>query len=344
MEADTKQLSQQLTQFGFQPPQIRDALEFLSNPSPLSTSLSQNSSQLEACIEFLVLNVPECDLPKRFMPSNNTSRSAISSMHSGTEDIRFRWIVDRMHAAGWPVHSVKEVTSVIPETLQSIPMLVATLDKLLIGEDWKAVKDVVDVPGYNLDTDEMEAMGTRHDEEEPDHIIMPLFSAPVELHILASSEGETKHVHPQRPSLYLLSKEIPAYVRLHMLSRLLLALSDPSTFIEPGEGFCIAAMRNLEATWAEIEDKGRPDVLTVMQHLTPTRTAPQMPAAQSLQGDAGPDQHRKRQPRRPQKDDRSDAQVKLDFDAMRRDNKVRVCPVQDGIGCALSIDYSSKSC
>ena len=75
--------------------QARDAVAFMSIPSPLASNLLRVSSPREACIEYLVLHIPEVDLPPRFLPEMNSSNPFITSMHSGQEDIKKRWIEER---------------------------------------------------------------------------------------------------------------------------------------------------------------------------------------------------------------------------------------------------------
>lgn len=56
-EADVPQILQQLVQIGFKPPQAKSAIEFLSQPSPLTQNLLRTSAPLEACIEYCKLRV-----------------------------------------------------------------------------------------------------------------------------------------------------------------------------------------------------------------------------------------------------------------------------------------------
>ena len=65
---DIDQVQKQLTQIGFTPIQARNATAALSEASNLTSSLLSNQTPLQACIEYLVLHFPECDLPKRFLP------------------------------------------------------------------------------------------------------------------------------------------------------------------------------------------------------------------------------------------------------------------------------------
>ncbi|KAH9965151.1 hypothetical protein BGW80DRAFT_1462675 [Lactifluus volemus] len=61
---------------------------------------TQAPSPLEACIEYLVLHVPEVDLPPAFPPENNSSNPLVTGIHGGQEDIKKRWVKDRAIKAG----------------------------------------------------------------------------------------------------------------------------------------------------------------------------------------------------------------------------------------------------
>ena len=104
-------VTQQLGHLGFSNAQARDAISFLTQSSALASNLLGSLPSLEAAIEYLVLNVPECDLPQRFLPSTNSSNPFITSAHSGSDDLKRRWIEDRaVKEAGWPAHVVKDST------------------------------------------------------------------------------------------------------------------------------------------------------------------------------------------------------------------------------------------
>jgi ATP-dependent RNA helicase DHX57 len=51
-ELEIPSLLQQLAQIGFKVPQARNAIEFLSKPSPFAQGLVQSLAPLEACIEY----------------------------------------------------------------------------------------------------------------------------------------------------------------------------------------------------------------------------------------------------------------------------------------------------
>ncbi|KIM88927.1 hypothetical protein PILCRDRAFT_813926 [Piloderma croceum F 1598] len=271
-QEDVPKLLEQLGHLGFKQAQSRSAIKFLSEPSALTSNLLGSLSSLEASIEYLVLNVPECDLPERFLPNNNSSNPFITSTHSGTDDLKKRWIEDKaIKEAGWPAHVVKRCTS-DRRLLESWDLLIAALGRTLIGEDVHSLFNFGISTKIDIDAEEVEALGAQY--IGPLQLAMPLFSAPVKLHILVSPDG--LYPHTGYPPMYITSPSIPAYIRLHLLSQLLRAVQ-ADTFVEPGESFCMAAMRFLEDQWASIEDNGPPDMSEVLRHLIlcpPVSTSP----------------------------------------------------------------------
>ncbi|KAG6849981.1 hypothetical protein H0H93_002983 [Arthromyces matolae] len=262
-DAEANKVSEQLAHLGFKPVQTRKALRFFTQPSQFASVLLNAASPLEACIEYLVLSLPECDLPQRFLPSINSSAAFITSAHSGADDLKKRWVEDKaIKEAGWPAHAVKAYTNAMQPPLSWDVMLVA-LGKKLIGDDWLQTLEHDMVP-FDIDSDEVEALGASTSQEG--EIVMPLFSAPIQVHILMSSEKS--YPRPNFSPIYITSNSAPAYIRLHLLSCLLMALQS-QTFLEPGEGFCMAIMRILEAEWANIEDHGPPEMSSVFAKLLP---------------------------------------------------------------------------
>jgi hypothetical protein len=285
----------------------------LTEPSTLASNLLGSLSPLEAGIEYLVLNVPECDLPERFLPSNNSSNPFITSAHSGTDDLKKRWIEDKaIKEAGWPAHVVKQCTS-DQRLLESWELLIAALGRILIGEDPHAHSTPGHSTNFNIDNEEVEALGAQY--IDPSQLVMPLFSAPIKLHILISPNES--YPHTGYPPMYITSTSVPAYIRLHLLSQLLLAIQ-AGGFVEPGEGFCMAAMQLLEERWANIEDSGPPDMSEVLRHLalrppilTSSDVETSVPVPEVSKG--GKARRRREELRR---DDRNDKQIKDDFETL----------------------------
>jgi len=311
-------LGQQLTHLGFKKPQIRDATKFLSEESVLTFNLLNTLSPLEAAIEYLILHLPECDLPQRFLPSSNSSNPFITAAHSGNTDLKRRWIEEKaVKEAGWPPNAVKECTSEV-QFIEKWDLLMVALGQKLIGNSIDAISTTPsDLESYPIEQDEYEALGAEL--VEPGHVVFPLFSVPISVHILFSAEEQ--YPRPGYIPIYLTSTTVPAYVRLHLLSRFLIADSKPD--LDAGEGFCMAVMRIIEGEWAIIEDNGSPDMSMVLQHIIPR---PERFLAEA-EGDG--DQvvnnptFQAKQRRGGPKDRRTDAEIKRDFESIQQSSKVR---------------------
>ncbi|KAJ6504362.1 P-loop containing nucleoside triphosphate hydrolase protein [Mycena vulgaris] len=318
-DEDAPKVNQQLGLLGFTVVQARNAVNFLSRPSPVTANLMNSLPPLEAAIEYLILHVPECDLPQRFLPTANSSNSFIMSTHSGADDLKRRWIEDKAaKEAGWPIHVVQACIEADPSLVEHWDLLLSTLGKKIIG-----IEDAVIPAGaepYQIDPDEIEAMGGSL--VDPTQLVMPLFSAPVKLHVIISAEEA--YPRPGHAPMFITSTTVPVYIRLHLISQLLLEM-EGEEFIQPGEGFCMAAMRVLEAVWALIEDDGPPDMSVVLRHIVPR-----------LEGDgidyddthltapkSGNPRNRRKGGGNHRRDDRSDAQIKQDFEAVCRESKYK---------------------
>ncbi|KAJ7897125.1 P-loop containing nucleoside triphosphate hydrolase protein [Mycena olivaceomarginata] len=316
-DEDAPNVNQQLGTLGFTPVQARNAINFLSRPSPVTANLMNSLSPLEAAIEYLILHVPECDLPQRFMPTANSSNSFVVSTHSGADDLKRRWIEDKAaKEAGWPIHVVKACVEADPSLFENWDLLLVTLGRKLIGIEESATS--AGAEPYQIDPDEIEAMGASL--EDPTQLVMPLFSAPVKLHILISAENG--YPRPGHVPMFLASTAVPAYVRLHLISQLLLEMEGES-FIEPGEGICMAAMRVLEAVWAVVEDEGPPDMSVVLRHIVPRLEAEGVDYDDTHLKVAGKPRARNKGPGNHRRDDRTSAQIKQDFENLCRDSKYK---------------------
>jgi ATP-dependent RNA helicase DHX57 len=316
---DFGKVIQQLDQLGFKPIQSQKAVEYLSKPSPLTSNLLGTLTPLEASIEYLVLNIPECDLPSRFLPAANSSNPFITSTHSGTDDLKKRWIEDKaIKEAGWPAHVVKHCTS-DSRLLESWELLILTLDKRLIGDDEEQLF-LTESPethqSYILNHEEIDALGATY--SDPTTLVMPLFTAPIKLHILLSQNGG--HRSAEYPPMFLTSASVSAYVRLHLLSQLLRAMK-ATDFAEPEEGLLMAAMRLLEGEWAIIEAHGPPDISIVLQHLVPHASEVRGPTDVPPDRDALASQRTRNNSGYHRRDTRSDRDIKNEFEVMRRSNK-----------------------
>jgi hypothetical protein len=316
-EGDVQQVVQKLGHLGFTGAQSRDAVTFVSQSSPLATSLLATLSPLEAAIEYLVLNVPECDLPERFLPSINSSNPFITSAHSGTNDLKKRWTEDKaVKEAGWPAHVVRDC--IVNSNLLAWDRLLVALGKKLIGEDFLEDTEVANTDPYNIDKDEVEALGASFSDSK--QLVIPLFSAPIQIHILVSSIE--KYPRPGYAPMYITATTAPPYIRLHLLSRILHAMKSDS-FVEPDEGFCMAVMRCLEGEWAKIEDHGPPALSMVLKHFVPSLQAspkknPGDNSDLALSNGRTTGRHRGHS----SSDDRNSNQIRREFEAVCRSDKV----------------------
>ncbi|KIY51989.1 P-loop containing nucleoside triphosphate hydrolase protein [Fistulina hepatica ATCC 64428] len=308
---DTPALQQQLVTLGFKPPQAQDAINLLSGPSAVAVNLLSTLSPLDACIEYLVLHVPECDLPPRFLPSAS-SNMFISSIHTGDHDLKRRWVEDKaVKEAGWPAHAVKASCASDPTLVDDWTRLITTLGMRLTGagDDWRP--DDEGEP-YEIDAEEVTAFGGQV--TDPGQVDLPLFSAPITLHIITSSAERVPRA--RYVPMYITSPSVSAYVRLHLVAQVLRTASD-GTLQEPGESFCMACLRVIQEEWAKIEDNGPPDMHEVLRHILPRAQLP----VQDIESDESPVPSRTSNKRKPRtqsqiSDDRSDEQVRREFEGI----------------------------
>jgi ATP-dependent RNA helicase DHX57 len=271
---------------------------------------------LEACIEYLILHIPECDLPQRFLPSNNSSNPFITSAHAGEHDLKRRWIEEKaIKEAGWPPQVVKECTA-HSKFINSWDLLMVALGKRLIGQQMDEMSSASSA-SYLIEEGEYTALGARL--EDPGHLILPLFSAPIDVHILFSVDE--CYPRPGYLPIYVTSLTVPAYIRLHLLARFLLTLESQSG-LPADEGFCMAVMRIFEGEWALVEDNGPLDISTVLEHLVsrPQRSATNASKFYSLNSHDSTDSVHIKKGRRPRV--KHDAQLKRELEAVQKTEKV----------------------
>jgi ATP-dependent RNA helicase DHX57 len=305
-----------LGHLGFNKAQIRNATEFISQNSALSSKLLSSLSPLEACIEYLILHIPECDLPQRFLPSNNSSNPFITSAHAGEHDLKRRWIEEKaIKEAGWPPQVVKECTA-DPRFINSWDLLMVALGKRLIGQQMDEISSASST-SYLIEEEEYTALGARL--EEAGHLILPLFSAPIDVHILFSIDE--CYPRPGYLPIFVTSSTVPAYIRLHLLARFLLTLELQSGVLAD-EGFCMTVMRIFEGEWALVEDNGPLDISTVLEHLVsrPQRSATNASKFYALKSHDNPDSDRKKEGKPPHV--KHDAQLKRELEAIQMSKKV----------------------
>ena len=189
------------------------------------------------------------------------------------------------------------------------------LGKRLIGQKMNEVSSASST-SYLIEEGEYTALGARL--EDPGHLILPLFSAPIDVHILFSADE--CYPRPGYLPIFLTSSTIPAYIRLHLLARFLLTLELQSSLL-PDEGFCMAVMRIFEEEWALVEDNGPLDISAVLEHLVsrPQRSATKASKFHSNSHDNPESDHKKKGKRSRVK---HDAQLKRELEAIQMSEKV----------------------
>ncbi|TFK86940.1 P-loop containing nucleoside triphosphate hydrolase protein [Polyporus arcularius HHB13444] len=311
---DHPRLTKDLERLGFSAAQARTAVTALSRPSSLTTSLLSRLPPLQACIESLILQVPECDLPQRFLPTNNSSNAFVTAAHAGTDDLKKRWVEEKaVKECGWPAHVVKECMSE-PELAEDWGKLLFALDCRLVGLDWKEASAFEASATEVIDEDEVEALeGKRGLHGE---LIIPLPVAPLSLHIVVSAGGTIPAAGAHSP-MYLTSPSVAAYVRLDIVSKLIVALRS-GTLCDPDESVIMAMIRLIEEEWVAIQDNGPPSISDVLQYLLPNTEASLTQGPNSARTSAAPSGSSKRRNRTPRRDDRTDAVVKDEFEELTR--------------------------
>lgn len=309
---DHARVSKELSLLGFTAIQARNAIAALSQPSALASSLLGRLPPLQACIEFLILQVPECDLPQRFLPSVSSSNPFVTATHAGTDDLKKRWVEEKaIKECGWPAHVVKDCIAE-PTLADDWGKLMFALDCRLIGVDWMVAETLqVQDLGEKIDDDEFEAFGGKRGVN--DELIVPLPVAPLSLHVIVHDDRvlPTAMTHPP---IYLTSSSVAAYLRLHILAKLIIAFRT-GTLQEAGETVLMAMMHIVEEEWAVIQDDGPPNISDVLQHLLPKTNGPPQSDAVGEDMSTSTTSGRKRA-RASRRDNRTDSQVKAEFEQL----------------------------
>ena len=294
-----------LQALGFKPDQSKKAAVFISGSSAFTKNFTGNLTPLEASIEYLLLHTPEVDLPKMFIPAINSSNPFITDTHSGTGNLKRRWFEESIaKEGGWPLYLVKEELATSPSSADHPEALVAKLGVRLLGKTESLQGE--DLTLGDVDPDEIDAYGGMI---SPGRMTIPLPISPFTLHIFTADNAFTLFCPP---AVHISSQTAPAYIRLHILSRILQAV-DEGRLIEAGETFLGACLRIVEEEWADIEDNGPPDIAQVLKHIIPHKhpDADQDKPYDELIVKPG-----RKKERSHKADDRTDAQVKADFEKL----------------------------
>lgn len=302
---DTNTLKTQLTTLGFRPAHIASALSALqaasarlhssssSTTDPLVLSLSM-LSPLEAGIEWLLLHLPEDDLPQRYRPSNSSADfvTGASVTNGGQTALVKGWLVDKLvKQAGFPRKAVERVLQ--NEARESVAL--DLLGRQLCGwddgeEGWGAKEyaawdgdEVSDEERQTTRTEEILAieavLGERYRRTSPTELEIEIDIIPkdlITLHIIfdQASPYPSPRYPTYPPSFYITSATLPAYMRLHLHASLLRQFRDPdrhdlTSVLESGTGGAVLAMvEYLESALPEVIDNP-PDIGLVTKYLVP---------------------------------------------------------------------------
>ncbi|EMD42249.1 hypothetical protein CERSUDRAFT_110776 [Gelatoporia subvermispora B] len=331
---ETAHIRGQLKLLGFTQAQIQNAINSLSQQSPLTTRLLRSLPALQACIEYLVLQVPECDLPERFLPSLNSSNPFVTAAHAGTDDLRKRWIQDKaVKECGWPIHVVRECMK-DRSIGDNWTLLLRHLNTRLLGlHATDVATESTSTERETIDHDELESFDARFG--DLGEVTVPLPVAPMQL-VVFTEEGQIA-VNGSPPALYIRSNSLAAYVKLHLVSKVLTAFRE-GTLVEAGESVIMASLRLIEEEWAQIEDEGPPDMSQVLQHLLPREDETPAEAVSMDTANIAPRRRRRGGASRRQ-DDRTDARIREEFEKMYRSEEyTRMFPSRNRLPAFSSKD------
>lgn len=354
---DRGTVERQLSTLGFTPHQIGKAITcltqpFSKSPSPYLSSLLA-LPPLEACLSYLLVHIPETDLPAQFLRQQRASEAFVrhTDRHSIQNlDISVRWLAERASKeGGWPEKTVADVMALSSVSLDW-GLLIERLNRRLVGipEDDLAGafnSEDVDQSGERdaKRKDEAEALAAVYpsvsvvapfSDTEPSNadigslrkantreILIPLESAPeVVLHIVLPPSHPYPSPGTRAPPIYITSPTQPPYIRLHLLAAILRHLtpnsgSDLWALLEAGEGIVFTILPIVEEAWLSISANGPPDVADVMAYLSPRHAT----SGESHSGTRTKIQNGLRTERKEasQGDDRDDGAVKREWDTIK---------------------------
>jgi ATP-dependent RNA helicase DHX57 len=309
-----------LSSLGFKTAHTRSALEALSTPNLLTTSLLGSLPPLEAAIEYLLLHVPEVDLPARFLPENNSSQGFVSSAHGGGEDILRRWAEERAtREAGYPRLAVNAASGKVDGRWD---LILELLSAQLTGFRPPNLSMDVDIEIRDMSRQgELEAVQAVYPDAtfngKTGVLSIPLPTAPAFLNIIYSPD----HSYPEGvrvPPLYVSSSTMAPYIRLYLIAELVKQVA-PQGIREAGEMICFTAVDILDRVWQQIEESGPPDMAEVIKNLMPPPKLPAAPTEEPLVSSKGP----RKSKRLRAMDTRSDEQILKEFNDVKEQPKYK---------------------
>jgi hypothetical protein len=306
---DLVPIQRQLETLGFRPAHIASCLSAVSaaharlyaagagaaGNDPLVLSLSM-LSPLEAAIEWLLLHLPEDDLPPRYRPSASAANmvTGASVAQGGKSALVRGWLADKLaRQAGFPRKPVEEVLATETNESRALEILGRRLCGWH-GEDggwgageltqWSASEDEAAERDMMREEELMAleaVLGDRFQREEREEGVqftVDLEAGTDNLVLNVLFDAQSAYPSPQYPTcppaFYLSSTSLPSYMRLHLHAVMLKAFRDPerhdlSGVLETGMGGAVLSMvEHLETELPGVLETP-PDIALVTQHLVP---------------------------------------------------------------------------
>ena len=295
---DLSSLTTQLTTLGFRPAHVNSALTALQSAmarlesssgattDPFVLSLTM-LSPLEATIEWLLLHLPEDDLPVRYRTTASSSDFVTGASKGGAVK---GWVVDKLvKQAGFPRKAVEGVMQGDLSESQALTVLSRRLCGRNSDDGWGEGDAIVPSEGDWTERDTareeekfaLEALlGERYAELSPTEYTVQIQCSTstdeIHLHIIIdeSSPYPSAQYPTHPPAMFISSPTIPSYMRLSLLGSLYEQFRDPArgdlrSILESGQGGAVFSMIEfLEQALPDIIDSP-PDVGEVTRHLVP---------------------------------------------------------------------------
>ncbi|EIW66325.1 hypothetical protein TREMEDRAFT_45797 [Tremella mesenterica DSM 1558] len=269
---DLPNIESQLTTLGFRPAHITSALTALSAANARLYSSSSSStdplvlslsilSPLEAAIEWLLLHLPEDDLPPRYRTTSSAGDLVTGVSVGGKEQLVKGWLIDKLtKGAGFPRKAVEEVIRNVEATSSALDIL----GRRLCGWDGDWAPEAYE-PWDGHETEGESRRSAREEEMLTLEAVLGerftiLSSTECTVDIEYERDNLTLHLlfddaspfpsptHPTYPpAFYLSSDTVPSYMRLHLHSQLLRQFRDPerhdfTSVLEAGAGGAVLLM------------------------------------------------------------------------------------------------------